>query len=538
VLGACTRTDDSAGGKNAAGRNPWTHPDRLVIATSADPANLNPMLASAQPVLEISAFMFSSAVRYDDKSQPVPDALSELPTVANGDVSRDGLTLKYKLRPKILWHDGVPLTCRDLVFTWRAVMNPKNNVITTDGYKDIKSIDCPDPLMAVVHMKKLYAPYLQQFWSLNGNAPILPEHILAKYNDAEGSFNTAPYQSAPIGSGPYSFVSWERGSLVRMKAFDGYFLGKPKIAEVDYRIVPDENTLTTLMATHEIDVLFHGMGNQWARLRHIPGTIAITPSIFSYTHIDFNLRRPIFADVRVREALEYALDRPAILAKAQHGLGELAEADQSPSLSSAYDPTVKKHPYDPARARAELDAAGWHVGCGGVRYRNGVPLVFTVSTQSEATLNVQVETLAQAYWHSVGAQVSIKNAPTSQFFDNSTNGILQGGKYDSAIFTWSATADPDDSPIYSGDNLAPKGQNAMFWNDAVATKAMNDALSTIDMKRRIADYHIVQHQLTDQVPTIILWFRHEPQIYNSDLKHFTVTPVITTPFWNTWQYEL
>ena len=125
-------------------------------------------------------------------AHPVPDALREIPTVANGDVSKDGLTLKYKLRPNIKWQDGPPLTCDDLKFTWQVVMNPHNNVVTTDGYKDIGSIDCSDPTLAVVHMKKLYAPFLQQLWSENGNAPILPKHLLAKYNDDKGSFNTAP----------------------------------------------------------------------------------------------------------------------------------------------------------------------------------------------------------------------------------------------------------------------------------------------------------------------------------------------------------
>jgi peptide/nickel transport system substrate-binding protein len=476
-------------------------------------------------------------VRYDEHARPVPDAVTEVPTIENGDVSSDGLTLRYKLRPHMLWHDGAPVTCADLAFTWRVMINPHNNVITSDGFKDIRSIDCHNPLIAVVHMKRLYAPFLQQLWGVTGG-PILPEHLLARYNDDKGSFNNAPYQSAPIGSGPYRFVKWIRGSEIRMQRFDDFYLGKPPIREVIYKIIPDDNTLATQLETHEIDLLFHGQGNMWDRLRSIPGTIAITPSTYSYTHIDFNLRRRVFADRRVREALEYALDRPAILQKAQHGLGDLAEADQSPVIGTAYDPTVPKHPYDPARARAELDAAGWHLGRDGIRYRNGVPLAFTMTTASEVAENAQIETLAQAYWRAVGADLTIKNAPTSSFFDNTSAGVLQGGHYDTAIFTWTGSPDPDDSQIYSGDEFAPRGANNLFWNDPAATAAMNDALRTVDMRRRIADYHVVQQRLTRDVPTIILWFRHEPQVYNSDLKHLTATPVITTPFWNTWQYAL
>lgn len=539
LLGACTKVDTANGGAGGAtGRHPWTHPGILTIAAAYDPKSLDPLIATTVPAAELSTFLFSYTVRYDDKAQPVPDALRELPTLANGDVSRDGLTLTYKLRPNITWHDGKPLTCRDLAFTWRVVMNPKNNVIATDGYKDIASIDCHDPLVAVVHMKRVYAPFLQQLWSVNGNAPILPEHLLAAVNDDKGSFNTAPYQSAPVGSGPFQFVSWDRGSSVRMKAYPGYFLGKPKLDGVVYKIIPDENTLATQLGTHEIDLLFHGTGAIWERIRHLPGVTAIAPSIYAYTHIDFNLKRSMFADVRVRAALEYALDRPAILAKAQHGLGELAETDQSPSIGKAYDPTVPKHPYDVAKAAALLEAAGWHLAADGIRVKGGTRLAFTLSTQSESDGNKQIETLVQRYWHDAGAAVTIKNAPSSAFFDNTANGVLQGGKYDTAIFTWTGTADPDDSAIYSGDNFAPHGQNALFWNDPAATKAMNDALTTVEMPRRIADYHVVQQRFARDVPSIILFFRHEPQAYNDNLRGFSSTPVITTPFWNTWEYAI
>ena len=125
----------------------------LRFSEVSDPKNLNPSLDSASPTLDLSMFVYSWTIRYDANARPFPDALSEVPTIANGDVSKDGLTLKYKLRHNIKWQDGVQLTCRDLKFTWQVVMNTHNNVITTDGYKDIGSIDCTDPYVAVIHMK-------------------------------------------------------------------------------------------------------------------------------------------------------------------------------------------------------------------------------------------------------------------------------------------------------------------------------------------------------------------------------------------------
>ena len=536
----CSKVSNG-GATNAAG-NRWTTPGVFRFSEAADPKNLNPSLDSAQPMLDLSMFIYSWAIRYNSKAQPVPDALREIPTVANGDVSPNGLTLKYKLRPNIKWQDGAPLTCNDLKFTWQVVMNTHNNVITTDGYKNIGSIDCSDPLVAVIHMKKLYAPYLQQLWSVNGNAPILPEHILAKYNDDKGSFNSAPFNSMPIGSGPFKVVAWNRGQDVRMVANPYFYLGKPKLSEVDYKILPDENTMETQVQTHEIDMLALGSGLKWPQYASLAadpanGLVAIRVNSFQWSHVDFNLKHPIVSDRNVRVALAYATNRQEIIDKILHGSAIAADTDQHPLLSWAYTKDVTHYGYDPQKAQAILDADGWKVGPDGVRVKNGQRLEFTLSTQTESTYGKALQTVLQREWRDVGVQADIKNYPTSEFFDNSTNGILQGGHYDAAGYSWVGAADPDDSPIYSGDNLAPHGQNAMFWDNRTATDAMNDALRTVDQARRKRDYVIVQQQLTHDVPTIIINFVRVPYLYNRDLKGFDPSPVISA-FWDPWNYSI
>jgi len=536
----CSKVSNEIG--SAGGRHPWTTPGVLTFSEFSDPKTLNVVLNSATPTLDLSMFTFSYAVRYDDKAQPVPDALREVPTIANGDVSKDGLTLTYKLRTNIKWQDGVPLTCKDLEFTREVVMNPHNNVVTTDGYKDIGSIDCSDPHVAVIHMKKLYAPFLQQLWSENGNAPVLPEHLLAKYNDDKGSFNTAPYNSLPVGSGPFKIVAWNRGQDVRMVANPNFYLGPPKLKEVIYKILPDENTAVTQLQTHELDMLAQGTGLKWPEYAAIAanprsGLVAIRVDYFSWSHVDFNLKHPIVSDVQVRRALAYATDRQEIITKVVHGSAIPANTDQHPKYSWAFTDDIQHYPYDPAKAKALLDADGWKVGADGIRVKNGQKLEITMSTQTESNSGKENETLLQRQWREVGAQADIKNYPTSEFFDNSTNGILQGGHYDVALFSWIGAADPDDSAIYSGDNLAPHGQNAMFWNNRTATDAMNDALKTIDQNRRKRDYVVVQQQLALDVPTIILYFNRFPFVYNSDLKGFSPSPVISS-FWDPWNYSI
>jgi peptide/nickel transport system substrate-binding protein len=285
-----------------------------------------------------------------------------------------------------------------------------------------------------------------------------------------------------------------------------------------------------------------GTGLKWpeyAALAADPrnGLRAVRVDAFSWSHADFNLRHPIVDDVQVRRALAYATNKTEIIQKVAHGSAIPADSDQQPRYSWAYTTDVVHYPFDPAKAKALLDADGWKVGPDGVRVKNGQRLEFTLSTQTDSTNGKANETVLQREWRDVGAQADIKNYPSSEFFDNSTNGILQGGHYDVALFGWIGAADPDDSAIYSGDNLAPHGQNAMFWDNRVATDAVNDALMTIDQARRKRDYVIEQQQLALDVPTIILYFNRFPFVYNTDLKDFTPSPVISA-FWDPWNYSI
>ncbi|HVA27232.1 MAG TPA: peptide ABC transporter substrate-binding protein [Candidatus Baltobacteraceae bacterium] len=514
----------------------------LRFAESQDPKSLNVALDGSSVSADLSMFIFSYAIRYNSKAEPVPDALIEVPTVANGDVSKDGLTLIYKLRHNITFQDGVPLTCKDVVFSWRYIMDPHTNVSATDGFSSIKNIDCRDPYTAVIHMKTPYAPFLSTIFGPNGNMPILPEHILAKYMDGKGGQNTAPFNSMPIGSGPFKVIEWNRGTVVRMSAYPGYFMGKPKLNEVDFYVEPDENTLETQIQTHAIDMLARGTAINWPRYKALGddpknGLKAIQVNSFIFDHIDFNLRNPILADVNVRRALAYATNRQEIIAKIMHGSEYPSDTPEHPTLSWAYTTDVVHYPFDPAKAKAMLDADGWHVGPDGIRVKNGTRLEFDLSTQTEATEGKAMQALLQREWHDVGVQADVKNYPTSQMFANGRSGILEGGHFDVATYAWVDAADPDVNQLYSADNFSPRGQNNMHWNNPRATAALKDALLTVDEQKRKADYAIVQQELAKDVPTIIIGFRKEPYVYNTDLQGYDPSPVISS-FWDPWEYSI
>ncbi len=380
----CTKVSEGSGGAQSSGSHPWTQAGVFRFSEGSDPKNLNVLLDAASPTLDLSMFIFSYAIRYNSKAKPVADALREIPTVANGDVSKDGLTLKYKLRPGIKWQDGAPLTCNDLRFTWQVVMNPHNNVVTTDGYKSIGSIDCSNPLVAVIHMKKLYAPFLQQLWSENGNAPILPEHLLAQYNDAKGSFNTAPFNSMPVGSGPFKVVAWDRGQDVRMVANPYFYLGKPKLNEVIYDILARRKYRRDAVTDARDRYAGDGHGHEVARV--------CSASCQSAQRLSRNARGlvPLLA-YRLQPASSYRerserarcvsvrhRSSSEIISKLLHGSAIAAETDQSPELSWAYTNDITHYPFDPEKAKAILDADGWKVGPDGVRVKNGQRLEFSL----------------------------------------------------------------------------------------------------------------------------------------------------------------
>jgi peptide/nickel transport system substrate-binding protein len=239
----------------------------------------------------------------------------------------------------------------------------------------------------------------------------------------------------------------------------------------------------------------------------------------------------------VRRALIYATNRPQIISKIMHDADTPSDSPEHPALSWGYTADTVHYAYDPAKARAMLDAEGWRAGADGIRVKDGRRLEFNLSAATEGTLSKAMEAVVQRQWHDIGVQADVKNYPTPQFFANGNQAIIEGGHYDAAIFAWFGAADPDLDPIYSANNLAPRGQDTIFWQNAAATRALDDALTTIDQPRRKTDYAVFQQQLALDVPTIIIGFRRLPYVYNSDLQGFDPSPVVS-PFWDPWEYSI
>jgi peptide/nickel transport system substrate-binding protein len=531
ALAACSRADQTA---TVGGRHSWTIPGVLRFSTLGEPDTLSPLIGESQTDTDLSMFWAGYLFNADDNDQLFPELATAIPTLKNGGITKDGLTITYHLRRGVLWQDGVPFSADDVVFSWHAVMNPGTNTATRLGYDDITRIDEPDRQTVVVHLRRPFAPFVNSFFTMSSTAyPIYPKHLLAGYHD----LNRIPYNSKPIGTGPFIVQEWHRGQTLRMVANPHYWRGPPKLREVDFRAIPDENTLLTSMRTHEIDLWFGATASNYPTASHIPFTRAILTPFTQYSLIGFNVSRPLLADVAVRRALAYATDRKGLIDRISFGVDLPAEGDQ-PSFSWAHDPHLPMLAYDPARARAILDAAGWKVGPDGVRVRRGMRLHLEFVTTTGSAVGGRLAVLLQSNWRAIGVDLEVKSyAADLMFASYGEGGILQTGHFDVEASSWLNGIDPDDSTNFRSDQIPPRGQNQFRFRNRDLDDQERIALGSFDRDVRRRAYWRIQEILVDQLPELTVYFSRRFDVVSDDLKNYRPGHVVTT-FWNTWQYEI
>ncbi len=489
----------------------------LAIALPLSPITLNPLLESNADEIFVDDLMFAKLVTMNASRERIPDLAAIVPTLANGGISKDGLTITYHLRHDAHWTDGEPVTSTDVKFSYEQIMNSANNVLSRRGFDQIASIDIPDRWTVVVHMRRVFPPIVDAFFGESDQPyDIVPAHVLSKY----ANLNTIRFDAEPtVSDGPYRFGRWVRGDRVELLANDGYFRGTPKIARLDVLLIPDTNTVTSELRTGESQVGIQLTGPSYHNLANDPRVTRLSVPAPSYDSLLFNCGRAPLSDKNVRVALAYATDRATIARDNEFGTATPGAGDLTP-FSWAFDPTVRAQPYDPAKARQLLDADGWKVGTGGIRAKNGVRLEFVgvYGQGSDVARNIVVQ--LQQEWRAIGVALEPKSYPyPSIFAPQQEGGILASGKYDVAFYAWIAGADPDDSTQFASDQIPPAGQNYAFYKSERMDELQREALSTFDVAVRKRAYSQIQQLVVDDVPQLILFYRdtlyaHAPALQN------------------------
>ncbi len=532
AVAACTRVGTA--GTAADAGNPWTHHGVLRIASLGEPDNLNPVLGNQQVDNDISMFWAGYLYNLDDRNGFVPELATDFPTLNNGGISRDGRTIVYHLRHGVRWQDGAPFGADDVIFTWRAIMNERNNVPSRVGYDVISTIGEPDPYTIAVHLKRAWAPFVATFFTMSGDPyPVLPKHLLAQYPD----INRVAYNSRPIGTGPFIIDRWQRGQTIVLRANPHYWRGRPKLDRIEFSSIPDENTILTQLQAHELDLEFNAPVAQFPSLQRLSEyRITLTP-FTQFSQVAVNLRTPALSDVRVRRALAHALNIDEFIRDVTHGVQIRGYSDQ-PSFSWAFAADVPHYDYDPPKARALLDAAGWRVGTDGIRVKDGHRLQLVAANVSGSAVGNAVFVLMQRQWHDVGVELTIKNYVSSLFFSSyGGGGIVQTGKFDVAFYSWYNGEDPDDSTEFMCDQTPPAGQNVYHFCDGQLDAAERVALASYDLAVRKRAYSLIQRRLADRVPLLVLWFARRVDVANTDLRGFKPAHAVTD-FWNSWEWSI
>lgn len=527
---ACSRIGDT--GSSSGGRHPWTIPNVVRIGYSDEPDSLNQLFSHTAATDEVANMLFAPVFRLDPHGELVPEMAREIPTYANGGISRDNKTITLRLRHGLQWADGAPYDARDIRFTWRAVMNPKNNTKLRLYWQNVTSMDLPDNDTVIIHLATANAGAIYGMFAGCGGAAYapLPEHLLGKLPD----LNKAPFNAMPLSSGPFILKAWNHGSSLELVANDKYWRGKPKLERISWKVVPNADTLLSELRTHEIDVYDSVSETQIPELPQLDGVAVGKRLIGNWRHLEFNTRKPGLNDVRVRRAIAQSVDWKHINDTIYHGYNQLASSDIMPTSWAA--PTIPRYTFDPAAARRLLDTAGWKPGPDGVRVKHGVPLAFSISTGTNRQPNIQAEVQMQELIKAVGIKLTIKNYPVSFLF--AQTGPLYSGAFDLSWTIDTNGADPDNEGLWSGDFIPPHGVNTSFLADPQITLLAHEATRTFDRAQRKALYQQEEERIHALVPAVFLYWENAYTGYNSDLKGLRLASYISTLCWNSYEWSI
>jgi peptide/nickel transport system substrate-binding protein len=508
-----------------------SHGGTLVEGIQEDPDQLLPNFSGRYYTLLIQQALFAPLFYSDDKGVIQPGLASEVPTRANGGISADGRTYTLHLRRGLRWSDGVALTARDVDFSWRLWTNStvKPQPYSTLGLDRIGgSAVSADGLSITFLLVQPYAPFVSD-WT--DTLQPLPAHVYSKIKPAAQATSIAAMLPT-ISSGPFTLQQYQRGDRLIVTRNPRYYQaadGMPYLSSIIFRVIVQPSAVVQALRAHTIDAAWLLPITYLSTLQHMSGVSALPLPAANWEAAVINLRRPLFKDVRVRQALEYGLNRAAETRTSWHGLATLIGSDQPP-VSSVYAPDIAPYPYDPGKAGKLLDAAGWRTGSDGLRHKGSQVLTFVYSTTLNNPWRQQDEAQALADYERLGIQLVIRNFPPAVFLSN-----LQHGQFDMAEFVFNNSLDPDDTSSFGTHFVDPFGTNYGAYSSTAFDQLAAQEVTAVDATRRAALFHQMQQVLHDDVPALWLYSPDNLAAVSSHVHNYMPAPY-SLDTWNCWQW--
>jgi peptide/nickel transport system substrate-binding protein len=459
---------------------------QVIAGISQEPTVFNPLMPGSEVDQGVWWQLFSTLWFIDAQGNTVADLAREVPSVANGGLSADGLVWKVKLKTGATWHDGKPFTARDVKYTLELINNPAFRARNRVGHSLVRDITVVADDEIHWRMESSFTPYM----SVLSQTFMVPEHILATAADP----NTAPYNQAPVGTGPFRWGARRAGDHIQLEHNPAYHGQGPYLLRVIFKYIPDQTMLYTQFRSGQIDYLgLSGIQPSFeqeaAKLRGARIMPVPTPFI---EHVALNLGFAPFADKSVRQALYLGMNKEARI-KAIYQGRPLPTESYVPKGHWAYNDALPAHRYDPQAARALLDAAGWVPGSDGIRVKNGQRLAFTNSTTAGAQAREQSQQLLMQDWRQIGVEMTIENMPAAVIWGN----FWQKSQYQSVMVAsnFLQGSDPDVTARFSSASIPAKGGSGLntyqYQNPEMDQLLMQGTREfNLDERKRI--YHRIQ----------------------------------------------
>jgi len=500
---------------------------------------LNPLYTNMWFVTVTEQVWNAWAWEYDDQNEVFPRLVTEIPSVENGGISEDNLTITMKLKPGIVWSDGTPLTSADFKFTYEMYVAPSNAVSTVTPYDMLSGIDTPDDQTVVMNFTEPYAPWLARFWH-----GVLPEHILKPVFDADGTLDNAEWNLAPtVGLGPYVFDTWESGSFAKFVKNPNYWDTPAKVDEIYFTFVPDDASQVAALLAGDGDLGTFIAYSDVPKLKDAGIDIRTVNSGYNegiYFSFNKDKGNPGIQDVKVRQAIAMAIDRDSINKDLMLGLTK-TPASYWDALPFYNDPPLENYKYDPEAAKALLDEAGWtDSNNDGVRDKDGVDLEIGYGTTIRE-VRQSVQAVIQQQLAAVGIKVNLFSYESDVFFASfADNGPTYTGELD--MQEWSdAPLFPDPDIYYWLCSEIPSAENPAGTNSFYLCDEELDALIQLQSKQA----NVTERQKTiskinqifhDKVYWLGLWQDPDLWALGGRLQNVKLSGV--TPFYNVTEWTI
>jgi peptide/nickel transport system substrate-binding protein len=527
--------------------------DDLVIGVAQFPSSLHPDIDAEVIRSYVNDFVIRPITAFDPSWKNSCLLCTELPTIENGLAKYEdgpdgakGMAVTIKLKPDLKWGDGVPVTTKDLMFTWKVANDPASGFSNTHPWTRATKIDVIDDHTAVLHLKTVDVAYNQ--WD-----QLLPEHIegpIVANAKAPGdyikqtAFNRDP-TNAGLYDGPYKITQYQSGAQIVMEPNPNWTGAKPGFKHIVIKLIENTAALQANLLSGDVDMVAgEGVGltidQAIALQKQNPDkfTYIFKPSL-TYEHIDLQIGNPILADIKVRHALLYAMDRKTLVDKLFAGYQPVATTWVNP-LDPNYTADVAQYPFDLPKAKSLLAEAGWKPGSDGIcRNAAGNRLSLEFSTTAGNKLRELVQAFLQNQLKAACVEATIKNEPPRTFFGETVKKRLYTGM---AMYAWSSNVGESPRRTLGSDNIPTEknnygGANYIAFSNPTMDADIAKAESELDPAKQKVIWAEMQKIYAEQLPVLPLFYRAEPHIVPKWLKGYTPTGTgDMSPLWSeNWQ---